>query len=167
MVTQAFGDKHSGGIKAPPPQRACLGRFVPIGGLDEAGGEVFVDDLRTALDALLDKLSRLPESKLTAGLDAGAGPARDGHALAQKLADAAAGIESWAAAAPAAGQPVPWVGPFVVADQLAVTGADLVAAADGLDAEQSVWSGAARCDLGSVLAECLATVLALSGRLGG
>lgn len=62
-----------------------------------------------------------------------------GRALAGWLAARACGVEEREAPCPPEAVPVPDVGPFVVGDQLAVTGYDLVTAVSGLGPEEPVW----------------------------
>lgn len=91
------------------------------------------DELGKLVGAVADRLRNLPESRLS-------GPAEAGHRLAQWLADAAGGIEQRASAHPPTARAVPRLGMFAAGDQVAVTGADLVAAVTGLDPAVGVWS---------------------------
>jgi hypothetical protein len=115
-----------------------------------------IEDIQGVLDDVADRLLRLPESRLTAAGADGRTVACAGHELAQRLADTAAGVEHRDAQAAPESRPVPWLGPFVVAHQVAVTGADLVAACVGLDVSVGVWGAASRRELGGVLAESAA-----------
>jgi hypothetical protein len=124
-----------------------------------------IEDIRGILDDVVDRLLRLPESRLTAaGADART-VAVAGHELAQRLADTAAGVEARQRQAPPESRAVPWLGPFGVAHQVAVTGADLVAACLGLDASVAVWADTSRRDLGAVLAERAALLREFGRRL--
>jgi hypothetical protein len=60
---------------------------------------------------------------------------------------------------------VPWLGPFVVAHQVAVTAADLLAVCVGLDAHVSVWADGTRRELGAVLGDCETQALGVRQRL--
>jgi hypothetical protein len=128
-------------------------------------GAGVIEGLRTVLDEVVDRLLRAPESRLTGSGPDGRTAACAGHELAQWLADAAAGVEQRAAGVAPESRAVPWLGPFVVAHQVAVTAADLVAACAGLGAEDSVWAGGVRRELGAVLAAGEAHVLGVRQRL--
>lgn len=103
---------------------------------------------------IADRIGRLPESRLgtraVAGLE-----------LAQDLADATAGIEARAATTAPPAREVPSLSVFAVGDQVTVTGADLLAAADGLDGATPVWHGSEQCLLEQVLARLQARADAL------
>jgi len=62
-----------------------------------------------------------------------------GHGLAVLLARAGQGVEERDRDAAPVFRDVPFDGPFVVGDQIAVTGHDLVAGLRGLDAAAVVW----------------------------
>lgn len=101
----------------------------------------------TAGHVLLDiaeRLRRLPESRLNKVAPVGRG-------LVQAVADAAAGIEARAAAAPPPLRVVPALSVFAIADQVTVTADDLRAAAAGLAPEVPVWWDGARTPLQDVL----------------
>lgn len=100
-----------------------------------------------------DRLRTLPESRLQRSV----GPeslARAGVGLAQLLADLAAGVEARDGAAPL-GRTVPDLGPFAVADQIAVTATDLALALDGVDPRAEVWAPGGERDVLSRLLEHL------------
>jgi hypothetical protein len=124
-----------------------------------------IEDIRGVLDDVVDRLLRLPESRLSGGGPDGRTVARAGHEVAQRLADTAAGVEHRQAPTPPELRAVPWLGPFVVAHQVAVTGADLLAAGVGLDASVGVWVDASRHDLGAALADCTALLREFRSRL--
>lgn len=90
-----------------------------------------------------DRLRRLPESRLNKVAPAG-------RELAQRLADAAAGIEARDAPTPPTVRVVPALSVFAVADQVAVTAHDLRAAAAGLAPGLAVWWDGARTPLQDV-----------------
>jgi hypothetical protein len=112
--------------------------------------------IQGVLDEVVDRLLRVPESRLVATGPDGRTTAGVGHELAQRLADAAACVEHRGEQTPPAARALPWLGPFVVAHQLAVTGTDLIAAAGGLDVGVTVWADGGRAELASVLAGCAA-----------
>jgi hypothetical protein len=114
-----------------------------------------IEAIQGIVDEVVDRLIRLPGSRLSAAGPDGRTVARAGHELAQRLADAAAGVEHRHCEAPPELRAVPWLGPFTVAHQVAVTGADLVTAGDGLAPSLGVWAEGARCDLGAVLTASL------------
>jgi hypothetical protein len=98
-----------------------------------------VQDLDTTLDAVSARLeavlSRLasryrsmPESKLLGRLPDGRSRAAAGHELASLIALAAQGVEERCRPVPPAWRALPYEGPFVVGDQIGVTGHDLLAA---------------------------------------
>jgi hypothetical protein len=79
-------------------------------------------DLAVELDRVVDRLRSMPLTKLSAPWPPYPSRAAGARALAQRLADAAADVS---------GEPrrvVPDVGDSAVGDQVAVTGADLLAA---------------------------------------
>ena len=137
--------------------------------------------LETVLTRLASRYRAMPESKLLGRLSDGRSRAAAGHELAGLLALAAQGVEDRARPLPPAWRSLPFEGPFVVGDQLGVTGHDLLAACArlGASASASAYSSAAattavwappgvRCDragVGTVLdrvltaAEDLARVL--------
>lgn len=84
-----------------------------------------------------DRLRTLPESRLRRSTGAES-LAQAGVALAQLLADLAAGVEARDGGAPPR-RIVPDLGPFAVADQIAVTATDLAQALDGVDTAVQVW----------------------------
>lgn len=101
-------------------------------------------DHRTEL--LLETVGRLasafralPQSKLLGQLPDGRTRAAAGHGLAVLLARAGQGVEERAREAAPAFRDVPFDGLFVVGDQIAVTGHDLVAGLRGLSPSAVVW----------------------------
>lgn len=106
-----------------PPRKSPL----VSGDVEASAAHVFADRLRT-----------LPESRLrrSVGPESLAGA---GVALAQLLADLAAGVEARDGGAPLR-RTVPDLGPFAVADQIAVTATDLAQALDGVESDAEVWA---------------------------
>jgi hypothetical protein len=116
--------------------------------------------LETVLTRLASRYRAMPESKLLGRLSDGRSRAAAGHELASLLALAAQGVEDRARPLPPAWRSLPFEGPFVVGDQLGVTGHDLLAAyarlgADSAAAATAVWAPpGVRCDrtgVGTVL----------------
>lgn len=100
-----------------------------------------------------DRLRTLPESRLRRSVGAES-LAQAGVALAQLQADLAAGVEARDGAAPTR-RTVPDLGPFTVADQIAVTATDLARALDGVDPDAVVWTPDGERDVLSRLLEHL------------
>ena len=92
---------------------------------DQAARAAFADDVRR----LADRLRGLSEARLDGPLPPHASRAAAARALAQLLADAAQDLEEPGAPR----RTVPDLGVFAVGDQVAVTGADLLAAAGSTD----------------------------------
>ena len=90
------------------------------------------EPLADALSRLASVFRALPQSKLLGLLPDGRSRAMAGHGLAVLLARAGQGVEERGGAAPVF-RDVPFDGPFVVGDQIAVTGHDLVAGLRGMD----------------------------------
>ncbi len=114
--------------------------------------------LSAAVRDVADRIGRLPQSRL---LTRAAG----GLDLAQHFADAAAGIEARAATVAPRPRAVPTLSVFAVGDQVAVTGGDVLAAADGLDPTEPVWHDGERRALAEVLAQLQARAAALRATL--
>lgn len=130
------------------------------------------------LDSLLTRLASayrsLPESKLLGRLPDGRTRAAAGHELAVLIATAAQGVEDRSRPSAPSWRPLPYEGPFVVGDQIGVTGHDLLAACARLapgpvPASTAVWAPpGVRCDrtgVGTVLSRVLAAAEELSGAL--
>ena len=84
------------------------------------------------------------------------------HAVAQRLADAAAGVEARTEPGPPLRRPVPVLTVFAVGDQVAVTGSDLAAALRGLEPDAPVWAAdGTRGTAADALAGALEAVRAL------
>ena len=123
------------------------------------------EDLGRSVERLADRLRTLADTRLARPLDGGATAADRAHALAQALADAEQGIAERAAERPPAWRAVPRLGDLAVGDQVAVTGADLVAACDGLGPDEPVWTRAGRSAASAVLARAVADVRELAALL--
>lgn len=79
------------------------------------------DQVRTELDRVVDRLRSMPLTRLAAPWPPYASRAAGARALAQRLADRAADVGGWPR------HRVPDAGDAAVGDQVAVTGADLLA----------------------------------------
>ncbi len=93
------------------------------------------DGLAVELDRVVEQLRSMPLTKLAAPWPPFPSRAASARALAQQLADAAADVS---------GEPhrvVPDVGDAAVGDQVAVTGADLLAARCGTVSTIEPWEG--------------------------
>ena len=101
-------------------------------------------DVGAALARLGGVYRSMPESKLLGRLPDGRLRAVAGHDLADEFARAAQGIAERSSAVPPQWRSVPFIGPFVVGDQLTVMAYELSAALDGLErADEQVWSASA------------------------
>jgi len=91
-----------------------------------------VESVSVRLETVLTRLSAhfrgMPESKLLGRLPDGRSRAAAGHELAGRVALAAQGVEDRGEAAAPAWRRLPFEGPFVVGDQIGVTGHDLLVA---------------------------------------
>jgi len=118
--------------------------------------------LETVLNRLASRYRSMPESKLHGRLPDGRSRAAAGHELASLIALAAQGVEDRARPVPPAWRALPFEGPFVVGDQIGVTGHDLLAACGRLGenpAAAAVWAPpGVRCDragVGTILGRVL------------
>jgi hypothetical protein len=111
----------------------------------------------------------MPESKLLGRLPDGRSRAAAGHELASLIALAAQGVEDRTRPVPPAWRALPFEGPFVVGDQIGVTGHDLLAAAAFTTATAASATGSVavwappgvRCDragIGTILERVLGAV---------
>lgn len=91
-----------------------------------------LDAVSTRLEAVLGRLASryrsMPESKLLGRLPDGRSRAAAGYELASLIALAAQGVEDRCRPVPPAWRALPYEGPFVVGDQIGVTGHDLLVA---------------------------------------
>lgn len=132
------------------------------------------------LDSVLTRLASayrsLPESKLLGRLPDGRTRAAAGHELAVLIATAAQGVEDRSRPSAPSWRPLPYEGPFVVGDQIGVTGHDLLAACTRLapggmsaSASTAVWAPpGVRCDrtgVGTLLTRVLTAAEEVSGVL--
>jgi hypothetical protein len=125
---------------------------------DDAGSYA---DLRRELGMLAERFHRLAEGRLRQPLPPFPSRAEAGRSIAQALADAAYGIEQRNAPAPPAWRDVPRAGAFAVADQITVTGNDLLAALCGVPESGEVWTRDGRCTAREVVAAIREAMLTL------
>jgi hypothetical protein len=124
--------------------------------------------LETVLSRLASRYRGMPESKLLGRLPDGRSRAAAGHELASLIALAAQGVEDRSRPLPPAWRALPFEGPFVVGDQIGVTGHDLLAACGRLGQQgerprsAAVWAPpGVRCDrtgVGTILGRVLNAV---------
>lgn len=116
--------------------------------------------LGNAVREVTDRMRTLPESRLIGRVGAA-------RVLARRLVEWAHGVEHRDRLPPPPTPELPDEGVFVTADQVAVAGADLVAAADGLPPDTPVWvdGGTRRVPLADVLAAATTAVADLRARL--
>ena len=99
------------------------------------------DPLTQAVAHLAASYRALPQSKLLGVLSDGRSRAEAGYWLAALFATFGQGIEERALDVPPAWRSLPFDGVFIVGDQIAVTGHDLVAGIAGLDdLDVMVWT---------------------------
>jgi hypothetical protein len=123
-------------------------------------------DPLTRVVALLSSTYRaLPQSKLLGTLPDGRSRVEAGHRLALQFALWGQGVEERALSAAPRWRELPFDGPFIVGDQIAVTGHDLVAGMRELpDLDEPVWRvGGGRVAAGEVLEAALAEANRLKG----
>jgi hypothetical protein len=130
-----------------------------------AGAAPGSEDLGRAVERLADRLRTLTDARLARPVVGGASAGDRAHVLAQSLSDAEQGIAERAAERPPAWRTMPRLGDLAVGDQVAVTGADLVASCEGLDPAESVWTRAGRSAASAVLARAVADVRELAALL--
>lgn len=100
------------------------------------------DSVSVRLETVLTRLSAhfrgMPESKLLGRLPDGRSRAAAGHELAGRVALAAQGVEDRGLPVPPTWRRLPFEGPFVVGDQIGVTGHDLLVACASAVADDSL-----------------------------
>ncbi|MGH3417460.1 MAG: hypothetical protein ACRDSS_13405, partial [Actinocrinis sp.] len=99
------------------------------------------DPLTRAVAQLAGAFRALPQSKLLGPVTDGRSRAEAGHRFAALLAAFAQGVEERESRIPPAWRKLPFDGVFIVGDQIAVTGYDLVTGLRALgDLDGPVWS---------------------------
>jgi hypothetical protein len=123
------------------------------------------DDVRQELarevDRVADRLRGLSQARLAAAAPPHASRAAAARATAQILADAAAGVEARQDPMAPTWRALSELGDFGAGDQVAVTGHDLVAAAEPVAAQDAVWARGGRRTAGEVLGEAADALAAL------
>ena len=112
-----------------------------------------------------DRLRGLSQARLAAIAPPHASRAGAARATAQTLADAAAGLEAGRAPAEPPWRTLPELDDLAVGDQVAVTGHDLVTAAQGAAPDDAVWARHGRRTAHELLADTAEAVAALRGLL--
>ncbi|HSF26003.1 MAG TPA: hypothetical protein VLC50_00645 [Actinomycetes bacterium] len=128
---------------------------------DPASGEDARAGLERELRRTCDRVATLTLARLTAAAPAADSPADRVRETAQRLVEVAAGIEAREAPSPPVPRGLPTLRAHALADQLAVTGTDVLLVAAGLPDEASVWDHAVRRPLAEALAGALEAVVAL------
>lgn len=122
----------------------------------------WVKSLAGLLERLIDRYRRMTERGLLVEVTPSITRADAVRMLAQRLADAARGIELHADGTAPTWHDMPDIGPLSVGDQLAVAVSDLVDACaalpPGADDEFPVWTRDGRRALGAVIAELRADI---------
>lgn len=115
------------------------------------------DPLTQAVTHLAASYRGLPQSKLLGLLPDGRSRAEAGYRFAALLAAFGQGVEERATDVSPAWRTLPFDGPFIIGDQIAVTGHDLVAGMQGLDdLDELVWTmEGERVSAGEVLAAAI------------
>ena len=125
--------------------------------------------LETVLNRLSAQFRAMPESKLLGRLPDGRSRAAAGHELAGLLALAAQGVEDRERRNPPTWRALPFEGPFVVGDQIGVTGHDLLIACARGESCADVWAPpgmrGGRAASGDVLGHVLEVAESLAGVL--
>jgi hypothetical protein len=96
--------------------------------------------LATEITRVSERLRTLPLTRLSAPVPPYPSRAAAAHALAQRLAVAAQGIESRATPEPPAWREVPRLADHAAGDQVAVTGRDLLDALAATGPDDDVWT---------------------------
>jgi hypothetical protein len=110
-------------------------------------------ELARDVDRLADRLRNLSQARLAAAAPPHPSRAAAARAAAQTLADAAAGLEAGPDPTGPTWRTVPDLGDFAVGDQLAVTGHDLIAAAESTQPDDDAWGHHGRRTAHEVLTE--------------
>ena len=124
-----------------------------------------LDAVSARLDEVLSRLASryrsMPESKLLGRLPDGRSRAVAGHELASLIALAAQGVEDRSRPVPPTWRALPFEGPFVVGDQIGVTGHDLLAACGRLGGRRGAVTGE-----GAPSEEGALSVAGVTGKVG-
>jgi hypothetical protein len=131
---------------------------------DGDGWDAARAELARDVDRVADRLRGLSQARLAAGAPPHASRAAAARAAAQSLADASTGFEAGVDQAPPTWRTLAQLSDFSAGDQVAVTGHDLVAAAERAAPDDLVWARGGRRRADEVLGEA-ANVLAALRRL--
>ncbi len=112
-----------------------------------------------------DRLRILSEARLAGEVPGHRSRAGAGRAVAQRLADLAAGVEARAASVAPVWRVLPHLPDLAVGDQVAVTGADATAGLGDVQPEDVVWDRAAGPTPAQVSMAAVAAELAATRRL--
>jgi hypothetical protein len=118
-------------------------------------------ELARDVDRVADRLRNLSQARLAAAAPPHASRAAAGRVAAQTLADASAGLEARQDPAEPTWRTLPQLDDFAVGDQVAVTGHDLVAAAQGAAPDDHVWARHGRRTAQEVFSEAADALAAL------
>jgi hypothetical protein len=118
------------------------------------------DDVRR----VADRFRSLSQARLTGAVPSYRSRAAAGRHAAQALATAGQGVEERTAGKEPAWRTLPELSEFAVGDQVAVTGRELLAALDGVAADEMVWAVGGRRPAADVVA-AVAALLAEVRRL--
>lgn len=128
---------------------------------DLAAWDALVLGLGRDIDRMSDRLRGLSEARLAAAAPPHASRAAAARATAQTLADAAAGLEARADPMAPTWRTLPELGDLAAGDQLAVTGHDLLTAAQQAGPDDHAWARHGRRSAHQMLAEAAAALTAL------
>jgi hypothetical protein len=116
------------------------------------------DELQALVGRLADRLGMMSLTRLAAAVEGYESRAKAAYMLAARLAEFAQGVEEAARPTPPDWRELPWVADTVVAHQLMVVGADLVAALLDASDESSVWTRTGRRTTAEALAATVTDV---------
>jgi hypothetical protein len=107
---------------------------------DETAWDARRAELARDVDRVADRLRGLSQARLAAAAPPYASRAAQARATAQTLADASDSLEAGDDAGAPPWRTLPELNDFAVSDQIAVTGHDLLAAAQAAAPDQTVWA---------------------------
>jgi hypothetical protein len=129
--------------------------------LDLAAWDTFVMEFGRDVERVSDRLRGLSEARLAAAVPPHASRAEAARATAQTLADAAAGLEAGSDPVAPPWRTLPELIDLAAGDQLAVTGHDVLAAAQQAAPDDHAWARRGRRTANQVLSEAAAALAAL------
>jgi hypothetical protein len=128
---------------------------------DLAAWDALVLELGRDIERVSDRLRGLSEARLAAAAPPHGSRAAASRATAQTLADAAAGLEAGGDPVAPTWRALPELSDLSAGDQLAVTGHDLLAAAQQAAPDDHAWARLGRRTAHLVLSEAAAALTAL------